>query len=409
MFHLKQRWQLFAAQPFRWYFLSCILATLGSGLIYINLTWLALKRDNSIAVVALLMISFWVPIVVLGPVAGVIVDRFSRKWTIVIGDFLRAFVILAFYLLWQTGLSMRLWELYLMIFIQGVGLAFVLPATMAYVREIVAEKQLLFANATVDIGYEMGNIVGMGLAGFLIAWTSIYFALLLNAVCFLLAGLAVMWAQSPARHQVKANVKSMWQSIVEDYSAGMRYLKSNRSLLIIYVVQLLVMAIFMTSPVLLAPFAKNILHANVSQFGELEAAISVGVVLGGVITPSFANQFGEIKVIVVELCILIVGYTLFCLTHVLDEALVLNFFLGFGLSVWPVILTLAQKMTDIDFQGRVQSTFNSIAGLIVLVMYLLLGAVGRNFRVNLMFSIEAIFAILAIFLLFGYYRSKSNR
>ncbi len=94
MAFVSKRLQLLSQLSFRWYFVSCLLATFGSGLSYVTLSWLILQADNSVAAVSILMLCFWVPTILLGPFLGVIADRYSRKWLMVGGNAIRGIVLI---------------------------------------------------------------------------------------------------------------------------------------------------------------------------------------------------------------------------------------------------------------------------------------------------------------------------
>lgn len=403
MLDLSRRGQLFASQPFRWYIVSCLLITLGGGLQYINLTWLVLQAHDSVRGVAFLMLSFWVPAVLLGPIAGVVADRYSARWILIICNFLRAVVLLLFCVFWLAGFQVQVWQICLMNVFMGIALGFFSPVLLVYVREIVAPKDLLYANSTVDIAYEIGNVVGMGSAGLLLAVMSVETALLFNALFFVASTVALLLSRPP-KHRASLPRQQAWLAgICHDYVSGMAYLLKNRRLCVLYLAQLFVVAIFMVSPVLLAPYAKNVLRANVGQFGGLEASISVGVVMGGLVSPWIAARFGTIKTIIVESVLMLLAYLLFCFNYNLAIADVLNVFIGIGLSVWPLIVTLAQSKTDLAFQGRVQSTFSSLSGVLIVFIYLLASGYGPDVSIRSLFSIQILFSLFVIILLFIYH------
>ena len=79
MSHFKDRLDLFKIKSFRHYVISCALAMFGNGLTYVAMTWLLVKNGHQVTAIAILMACFWLPNIVLGPLAGVIVDKYHRK------------------------------------------------------------------------------------------------------------------------------------------------------------------------------------------------------------------------------------------------------------------------------------------------------------------------------------------
>ena len=387
----SRRLQLLAIPAFRWYVISCLLATFGGGLSYIAMSWLILKANDSVSAIAILMLCFWGPNVVLGPLLGVVADRYSRKWLMVASNGIRALLLMGFGVTLHYHLSAHL--IYALMALLGVCFSIYLPAAIALVREIIPEEDLLYANSTVDIAYEVGNVVGMGSAGLFIALFSMPTAILINGIIFVSCTLTLMMVR------VKSAPLLAGFNIYNDFKEGFRYLLERPKLIIIYCVQMLILVGFMTTPVLLAPFARNALHANVLQFGRIDAALSVGVVVGGLFIPWVANRWGLIRTLVCMCLALSVFFLAFAVNRTITGAEVLYFFIGAGLSVWPLIVTQAQNVTHLDFQARVQSIFNSVSGVLILVIYLLVGVSSHFISTGSLYGFEVLVSLAAVYLL----------
>lgn len=392
----SERLALFRIQPYRWFILQCFFVNIGSGLLYINLTWIAVKIYNNANSVALLMLSFWLPVVLLGPLAGVIVDRFPRKLIMNLCNGLRALLLIIFFIMTSQNAHLTLWLICVLNICSGIASAFVMPAIMTFVREVVCKKKLLYANATTDIAYEVGNVVGMGAAGFIIAYTSLSIAILINACCFVCSLVFMLIAKTPKTDSKDLTEKHWLSGLVRDYVLGLRYLGDNSKLCFLYLVQLFVFAVFLTSPVLLAPFAKSLLHANIGQFGGLEASISIGAVIGGVVAPWLAERWGNNKTCMILLFIMLAGYLLFCRNRQLFDADLLNVFIGFSFASWPLLITMAQSQTQFSYQGRVQSTFNSLSGLFIIFIYLMVSFYGNVWPIADLYMVQVVISVIAI-------------
>jgi MFS family permease len=403
--HLKQRLLLFKIQAFRRYALACIIAMLGNGMNYIALTWMVLQFNNSVEAVAIVMFAFWLPSVFLGPFAGVLADRLPRKKLFVAINALRGVILLLFggYEYWHPSLL----GLYGLALAQGVVFSMVIPVLMALIREIVSEDQLLIANATIDIAFEIGNVVGMAFAGFVIAALSVSGTLILDGALFIAAavlswGMRMTQAAAPILRSFR--VSAVWQDLLD----GLNYIRSRRPLVLIYCVQLVMMVAFMTVPILMAPFASNILHANVSQFGMIESSLSIGVVVGGLLLPWLAERVGLLRLICLLLLMLAICFALFGLNRHLLLAEVLNGFIGLGLAVWPLVMTQAQGMTELSYQGRVQASFNALSGVVILSVYSLVDLGSRFLAIPKLYWVEVVLSLLGVLLLLIYLRAPKT-
>ncbi len=399
MSHFKKRIELLKAPAFRYFILSCLLSMFGAGMGYIAMTWAVLRGHQAVSAVAILMICFWLPGVILGPFMGVIVDRYSRKWIVIVANGIRALFYIAVGIFLYFSYSTQM--IYYLALISGGIFAIYGPAIMRFIREIVSKDDLLYANSTIDIAYEVGNILGMGTVGVFIALFGVQIALIANGIFFLLAIILLMFIPKNALLTYEPK-KPASLNIMNDFKIGLRYLLDRKVLMVIYTVQLLVMVEFMTAPVLLAPFSKILLHATVTQFGHIEAALSIGIVVGGIFLPWAAEKFGLVETIMVMTMSLGVCFVLFSYNRSISVAELLYFIIGFSAAVWPLIITKAQNLTDVEFQGRVQSTFNSLAGVLILTIYLSVKVSSHYISIPHLFWIEAVIAAIALILVWCY-------
>ena len=397
MSHWGERWALFQNQPFRLYALACLILMLGNGMGYIALTWMVLRLDSHVSSVVIVMFCFWLPSVFIGPFAGAIADRYRRKALYLIVNGGRGLVVVACGVYEILHPSLHL--LYVLSLLQGIAFAFILPVLMALIREIVNKDKLLMANATIDIAYEIGNVSGMACAGVAIAWLGMSGALVLDGVMFLLAMLIACRMELPYAQSMPARSLSP-VGVLRDMQAGYRYMMAKRALLLIYSIQLLVMVAFMTVPIIVAPFAMKILKLNVKQFGVIEASMSAGMIIGGLIVPWLAEKVGLMPLMMVLLSMMAVAFAVFGYVRHAIYADCLNVVVGFALSVWPLTMTRAQELTDLKFQGRVQSTFNCLSGVLILIVYCLVDTGSHFMTIPDLYWIEVLFSLLALLLVF---------
>ena len=396
MSHLKKRLHLFVYPAFRWYLLSCVLATVGAGLGYISITWLVLDIHNSVGSVAVSMMCFWLPGVFLGPFMGVVVDRFPfRHHLLALSIWVRALFmgLCGWYFYYHHSIYM----VYLLGIILGIGFSVYLPAAFRLTREMVPEEELLYANATIDMVFEVGNIVGMGLAGFFITLFQVQGTMLINAIFFVMSGFAMLGIR--AKHLTITPSKNSQLNVIADFKAGLDYILSNKNIMVIYTIQLIIFVMLLTAPVLLAPFAREILHTTAGQFGQIEMSLSAGAVVGGLFLAWFADKYGLFRTMIVSLIILGCSYAYFGYNRSIMMAELLYFIMGVALAMWPLLMTVAQKVTDISYQGRVQSCFSSISGLLIVLTYLAVKLTSGYVSLQFFYWIEVVFTLACLWML----------
>lgn len=375
----------------------------GGGLAYVAMTWQLLESNESVTAVAILMACFWLPNTLIGPLCGVVVDSYNRKVLLIIANASRAILLLIFWLVSQQTFSVGL--IYGLALLIGCVIALYMPAALALIREIVDEKELLYANASIDMAYEMGAVAGMGFAGLIIAMTSLQMCFLINSACFAVATLGLLRVKIA---KVKSEHRSTQGGIWHEFMLGWQYLAKRKRLMRVYSIQMLYFVCYMTAPILLAPYAKTILQTNVAEFGRIEAALSVGIILGGVITPFLSEKYGVFRMMWLES--MVCAFAFFAFSHVSDLwwADLWYFIIGFCFSAWAVIMTQSQELTDLNFQGRVQSIFNSLSGVFILSIYFILFLAGDWIGLARLYWFEIGLMLVSSMLLLGLIRRKSS-
>ncbi|MBS9425033.1 MFS transporter [Photorhabdus caribbeanensis] len=398
---LSDRLHLFTIQPYLLFSLSGFLATVGNGLNYITLSWLVYHRSNSISDVALMMFFIWMPSIIFGPFFGVCADKFNRKTLLIISNAIRGAAVLIFTIFEGLGFEPNIFILFSIL---GIFISFYMPAAIPLIRGVVPEKDLINANATVDMIYEFGTIIGMGISGFLIIHLGMTGTLALGGLFFIISGILnhFMKCNNSACYGIDQSQKS---SFINDYIESIRYISQKKELISTYTIQMFIMVILMTVPILLVPYTNEVLHAGTDIFAVLEALYSTGVLFGGFFSPILCRIISMKNTI---FCLLVImAFSLFFLSKNSNTFLAypIYFLVGFGLSSWALSITLAQIMSDPAYQGRLQSTFNGLSGIGILAIYLLMNYQGKNIDVQNIYFWEFLLAIFAaIFVVF--FRNK---
>lgn len=389
---LKARFRLFSIQPYLYFALSGILATLGNGLIYITVSWLAYEKMHSISGIALMMFCIWLPTILFGPFFGVCADKYNRKNLMIMSNMVRGLAVIVFVILYYLGLSTNIFVLAICL---GIFVSFYMPAAVPMISSIVPENDLMNANATVDMLYELGTIIGMGVSRFLVLYLGLMNTLALGGLLFLLAGIFNWLMQCKPEHCYGTPNKEK-SSFVDDYVSSLHYLKDNPRLLGIYAIQTCIMILLMTIPILLLPYTKEVLKVGADKFSILEALFSMGVFIGCLISPILCRLIKIKRTLLLLMIGIALGLHIFSINENIIISYIFYFIIGFGLSSWALSLTQAQLLADKTFQGRLQSTFNSISGLGVLAIYLLITFRTELLDVQKMYNFQAIIALCAI-------------
>ena len=143
-----------------------VISVAGDWVLFASLAFYVYALTGSVLASGAMMIVSTVPRVVLGSVAGVFVDRWDRRGTMIAADLGRALVLLPLLAVHTAG---DMWIVYLAAFAEAAISQFFGPAKNALVPRIVTSEQLVRANSANSVGEQVGRLVGPAVGGFMLA------------------------------------------------------------------------------------------------------------------------------------------------------------------------------------------------------------------------------------------------
>ena len=143
------RRQLLKNRSFMWYLLNTNLAALGGAVSYLAINWFVMSFQDHLYNVLDIAISFWIPMALFGPFLGVLIDRYPKVLLMKILGVIRIviFIGVLFLLMHRPAL----WQCALLNAINGLLFAMILPSSMAYLRGLLGDDNLLLANNIADM------------------------------------------------------------------------------------------------------------------------------------------------------------------------------------------------------------------------------------------------------------------
>jgi MFS family permease len=163
--------------------LGSTISTLGDGAAWVALAWTAYQVNESAADVAALLVAYTAPVVVGGPLAGVLLDRFDRRRLLIVDNLVRAAAMGAIPLLHALG-SLQLWHLFAAAVAYGLLKMFPLAGVPALIPDLVAADELDAANAMESLSFMLGSVLGPALGGALLALVAGPYVLALDAATY---------------------------------------------------------------------------------------------------------------------------------------------------------------------------------------------------------------------------------
>jgi MFS family permease len=171
----------------------------------------------------------FLPVVLLSLPAGVWVDRLRRRPILIWTDVVRATSLLSIPVAFALGV-LTIWQLYLVVLVNGCLTVFFDVAYQSYLPSIVDRDQLVDGNAKLELTRQSSQRLGPGLAGVLIGVFTAPFAILLDAISYAASALFVSWIRRPEPPPVVHDTTGPRPSMRAEIVVGLRYVMGNRVL-----------------------------------------------------------------------------------------------------------------------------------------------------------------------------------
>jgi len=326
------------------------LAEFGNGFTTIAASILVFRETGSAMSVGLMLMATSLPGLVFGLIAGVFVDRLDRQRLMVTGQIIRTVLILLIPVLLPYGVG---W-LYVLVMTSSTVAQFFDPALASALPDVASDNELAAANAFLSASPTGAMSLGFSVAGLITARFPVEWAFYVNALAFLLSGLAVWLVQLPPLHVEDHTTVA---AVVQNLRAGAKFLCDSPALRSLCMVTVLMAILFGFHNALLLPFAKRTLGATEFEYGLIEGLSTVGFVLGGLWLARVGDRLREGQWLVLSFMSLgLITVTYSQLTSV-TLAITLGMFLAFANVPSFIARCLLIQRTTREVRGRVTSVF----------------------------------------------------
>ena len=320
----------------------------------VALSWLVYRLTGSATLLGVVGFASQIPIFALGPIGGVISDRYSCHRVAVWMQCAALAQALLLSLLTLTGWIQPLHIILLGIAL-GVVYAFDMPARQALVHEMVDTEDLANAVALNSSMINAARIVGPALAGLVVAKYGEGVCFIINAVSYIAVIVALLMMKLAARPRRETAPVSIGRSLIQGYRYVVAITPIRDLLILLGVVGVVGMPYMTLMPV----FAAHVHRSGADALGMMFGAVGVGALIGALFLAQRKNIIGLGRVIVIATVGFGVGLIVFTLARVFWLSLLLLVGVGCG---WMVLIaasnTALQTLADNDMRGRVMSLFS---------------------------------------------------
>jgi MFS family permease len=313
----------------------------------------------------------------LGPLSGVLADRFDRARFMLVTVVWATLAIVATATLVSAG-CIGYWGIVAGGFAIGLAQSPAQPARYALVLDIVGRDNISSANALNSMAINMTQVIGPAIGGGLISAFGAPTALWVSAVCYPASFLA-LW---PLRNAGAADRSGRHETVVRQLLDGLRIVRTSR--LIAAVLTVTLAANIFLWPVYQAfmpVFAKNILHLGPSGLGLLLMCSGIGGLFGSVVIALMGDFPYKGGIFVFGTAAWAVFWSLFAMSHSASLSFVLIALVGLASAPFGVLQgTLLLILTPAHLRGRVMGLQELAIGILPVATFLH-GLVARHIGV----------------------------
>ena len=295
----SRRWQI----PFFTIWTGQALSLVGSALVGFALIWWLTETTGSARTLALATTASLIPTILLGPFAGALVDRWPRKWVLIVSDGLIALLTALLGALFWLDVA-QIWHVYAILFLRSLADRFQTPVMILTTALMVPQDQLVRVagtNATLEGAI---RFVAPPLGALLLAVVDVEGILPLDVVTAVLAILPLFFVRVP-QPTVKTTTGSELRSIVQGFVEGLRYVWTRRGLRL-EVATMALRAFFFQPVIAFWPLlVADHLGGGALELGWMQSVFGIGLIAGGVLlsvwggfrrrmTTSFVGNLGVV-------------------------------------------------------------------------------------------------------------------
>ncbi|MCY0876245.1 MAG: MFS transporter [Firmicutes bacterium] len=379
-------------------FIGQMLSSLGSNVYSFALLWDMKVMTNNTFLMSLVGIGWMLPQVILGPFAGVFVDRWNKRWTMFWSDAIRLIltaVVTALAFSHDLTPVVMILSAFLL---NAVGTLFG-PASGALTPLLVGKEQLASANGLEQAAGPLSMMLGPAIAAGLIAWQGVPMAYAINALSFLIsvATLFVIRVGEPPLVRQSFAPAVFFGEMRE----GLQTVRRIRLLMVLFPVAFLLNFLLAPFDLYMVQFVTVALHRTQVALGELNSLFAVGMMTGA-LTVGVVSRYVRPGYLLAgaSLGFSLAFFGLACSSW-LPAIVALSFCMGVCNSWINIpIVTMIQRVVPQAFLGRVFSLMGSLFGAAMPLGLLLGGFLAHDIAIRDVLVIIAVISSLLSVLLF---------
>lgn len=252
------------------------LSEIGTRLTGFGLSIWVYQNTHAVTQLSLVIFFTTLPGVLITPLVGALVDRWNRRWTIIISDMVAALITLTLALLLITH-NLQLWYIYVSAFLTSLCGSFQMTAKSAAIPMMVKSNQIGRANGLTQFSTAVGQLTAPILAGILIAKLQLQSLLLIDLSTYIIALLTLLFIKIPQPESSNKSGKRI-TTILDEIIDGWENISSRPFLMLLLAFMTIHFFVSGMTTVLIDPLILS--FSSATTFGNVMAVAGCGMVVG---------------------------------------------------------------------------------------------------------------------------------
>lgn len=356
--------------------------------------WYLTKETGSATILSIATILGMLPMVLLSPFVGPLVDRWNKKALLIVPDVVAA--IFAIILSVSGGVFhvFPIWLIFVSLLMRSIAQTFQMPTIQSVMPTMVPDKELTKLNGQLGMVQSANMIIAPALGAFLFAIIPLQYLILLDVLGAILGISILIWVQIPNNEKIDAALH-----MLHNTKLGVQQLMHNKGLWYITITGAVFTLLYMPAASMYPLMTMKYFQGTVGQAGFIEALYSGGMLVGGAIIGIWGNWSDRMKPVIIAFFLVGIptglsgllpgnqtGFMWFAILNVV-EGIATPFFN-------TLLMAMIQQSYPPQQLGRVLGVLNSLMSLTGPIGLIFAGPLADALGVEMLFVIAGIGTVI---------------
>ncbi|MEE8823267.1 MFS transporter [Lentilactobacillus sunkii] len=384
--HWRRNIYLFLASQF--------LTGITSMIVQYAIIWYLTKETGSATILSIATILGMLPMALLSPFVGPLVDRWNKKALLIVPDVVAAVFAIILSISGGVFHVFPIWLIFVSLLMRSIAQTFQMPTIQSVIPTMVPDTELTKINGQLGMVQSANMIIAPALGAFLFALIPLQYLILLDVLGAILGISILIWVQIPNNEKIDAALH-----MLHNTKLGVQQLMHNKGLWYITITGAVFTLLYMPAASMYPLMTMKYFQGTVGQAGFIEALYSGGMLAGGAIIGIWGNWRDRMKPVIIAFFLVGIptglsgllpgnqsGFMWFAILNVI-EGIATPFFS-------TLLMAMIQQSYPSQQLGRVLGVLNSLMSLTGPVGLIFAGPIADALGVETLFIIAGVGTVI---------------